>query len=69
MYCESYNKKIIIYDSSEIIEAKWIDIDEFLNSSETNNYNKSVVRIVLSNEDLKLTDQAISLRVSGEVFS
>jgi len=62
-------KKIIIYDSSEIIEAKWIDINEFLNSSETNNYNKSVVRTVLANEDLKLTDQAISLRVSGEVFS
>ncbi|MCP4704738.1 MAG: NUDIX domain-containing protein, partial [candidate division Zixibacteria bacterium] len=61
--------KITIYDSSEIIEARWIDIDEFLNSTKTNSYNKNVVRTVLANKDLKLTEQSISLRVRGEVFS
>jgi 8-oxo-dGTP diphosphatase len=63
------NKKITIYDSSEILEAKWIDLDIFLNSTDTNSFNKSVVKTVFENKDLKLTDQAISLRVRGEVFS
>jgi len=61
--------KITIYDASEITEAKWIDIDQFLSSTETNNYNKSAVTSVLANNELKLTNKTISLRVRGEVFS
>jgi 8-oxo-dGTP diphosphatase len=62
-------KKISINDSSEIVEARWLNIDEFLNSEDVNNYNKSVVKAAIQNKELKLTDQQIKLRVSGgEVF-
>lgn len=63
------SKEITIHDSAEIIEAKWIDVEEFLNSKETNNYNKNVVKASIENKDVKLTDQAIKLNVTGgEVF-
>jgi 8-oxo-dGTP diphosphatase len=63
------SKEITIHDSAEIIEAKWIDVEEFLNSKETNNYNKNVVKASIENKEVKLTDQAIKLNVSGgEVF-
>ncbi len=61
-------KEISIYDSLEIIEARWIDAEQFLDSVGINNYNKSVVKTVFENGDSKLTDQAISLSVRGEVF-
>ena len=63
------SKEINIYDSKEIVEAKWMNIEDFLSAEETNNYNKSVVKAAINNKDLKLTDQPIKLRVSGgEVF-
>jgi len=59
----------MIYDSSEITEARWIAPEDFLNSENTNNYNKSVVAAAISNKELKLTEQHIKLRVAdGEVF-
>lgn len=61
-------KEITINDSSEIIEARWIDIDEFLNSEDVNNYNKSVVEAAINNKSLKLTEKQIKMRVNGEVF-
>jgi 8-oxo-dGTP diphosphatase len=62
-------KEITVYDASEIVEARWIDIEEFLNSEHTNNYNRRVVKAAIENRDLKLTEQPIQLRVSGfEVF-
>ncbi len=66
---KALSKEITIHDSSEIVEAKWIEIEEFLNSPDTNNYNKSVVKAAINNKELKLTDQPVRLRVSGgEVF-
>ncbi len=60
---------ISIYDDSEIIEARWIDVDEYLTLKDTNNYNKNVVLAALNNKELKLTEQQIQLSVSGaEVF-
>ncbi len=62
-------EKINVYDSSEIIEAKWIDIDVFLNSADTNNYNKNVVKASIENKELKLTHKPIKLTINGsEVF-
>ena len=61
-------KEITIIDSSEIVEARWMDVGQFLNSAEINNYNKSVVRSTLENNKSKFVDRAISLRVRGEVF-
>lgn len=63
------SNEINIYDKSEIVEAKWINIETFLNSDETNIYNKSVVRAAIDNKELKLTNRAIKLKVTGsEVF-
>ncbi len=62
-------EKINVYDSSEIIEAKWMDIDVFLNSADTNNYNKNVVKASIENKELKLTHKPIKLTINGsEVF-
>ncbi len=66
---KALTKEIIVHDSSEIAEAKWIDYDDFFNSEDVNIYNKSVVQAAIDNRDLKLTDQPIKLKVSGgEVF-
>lgn len=66
---KALTKEITIYDSSEIIEAKWISVEDFLNLKDTNNYNKDVVKATIENKELKLTDQPIKLKVSGgEVF-
>ncbi len=66
---KALTKEISIYDDSEIIEARWIDVDEFLSLEDTNNYNKNVVLAALNNKELKLTEQQIQLTVSGaEVF-
>lgn len=63
-------KNIHIYDDSEILEAKWIDIDEFLKDENTNNYNKAIVQIALANENLKLTYHTLALNIKSpyEIF-
>ncbi|MCW3785853.1 NUDIX hydrolase [Plebeiibacterium sediminum] len=66
---KALTKEISIYDDSEIIEARWIDVEEFLRLEDTNTYNKNVVLASVNNKDLKLTEQPIKLTVSGaEVF-
>lgn len=66
---KALSKDISINDSNEILEAKWIDIEEFLLMKDTNNYNRSVVKATLENECLKLTEQQVELKISGgEVF-
>lgn len=69
--CTAHAKtmEITIYDSSEIVEARWLDLDHFLNSPATNNYNKSVVKAALNGQEYRMTEQHISLKVAGaEVF-
>lgn len=65
---KALSKEINIYDASEILDARWMDVDEFLSLEDTNHYNKSVVKASLNNTDLKLTEHQIPLRVAGEVF-
>lgn len=66
---KAITKEISVNDSSEILEARWIDLEEFLNAKDVNNYNRSVVVAAVNNKDLKLTDQPVKLRISGgEVF-
>lgn len=61
-------KEINIYDTSEIIDAKWIDVKEFLNCNDVNVYNKAVVSAVVSNTHSELTLTPLQLTVPGEVF-
>ncbi|TKG97230.1 NUDIX domain-containing protein [Puteibacter caeruleilacunae] len=66
---KAISETIAINDTSEIADAQWVDVEEYLESEDANNYNKSVVRAAYSNQELKLTDQKIKLRVTGgEVF-
>lgn len=66
---KALSESISINDSQEIIDAKWIDLCDFLEAESTNIYNKSVVEAFMKNTELKLTAQSIKLRVSGsEVF-
>ena len=66
---KALTSKITIHDATEIVDAKWISVEEFIHSEHTNNYNKSVVKATLENKHLKLTEKAIKLTISGsEVF-
>lgn len=51
---KALSKKINIADSDEIIEAKWMDIDEYLNSEDIHIYNKNIVKTAMKNKGLKL---------------
>jgi len=66
---KAFTNDISINDSSEIVEARWIEPTEFLRSDDVNSYNKSVVLAALNNKELKFTEQQVKLRVpGGEVF-
>lgn len=67
---KALSKEIQIHDSSEIVEARWISVETFLNAEETNNYNRSVVEAALNNSELKLQLQNVTLRIpiGFEVF-
>ena len=66
---KALSKEISINDSNEIEEARWMLPEDFLNSENVNNYNKSVVKAALSNKELKLTEQQLKLKVADcEVF-
>jgi 8-oxo-dGTP diphosphatase len=45
---------INIQDTQEILEAKWIDIDEYFNSDDIHKYNKDIVQTAIKNEGLQL---------------
>ncbi len=63
------SSEITIHDLSEVIEAAWVDIEDFLNSEDVNNFNKSVVNSVITNNELKMIDRKVKLKVTdGEVF-
>jgi 8-oxo-dGTP diphosphatase len=61
---KAFSKNIVINDSSEIAEARWIAPEDFLKSEDVNSYNKSVVEAAINNKELKLTEQKIKLLLS-----
>jgi 8-oxo-dGTP diphosphatase len=66
---KALSKDIRIKDTTEVLEARWMDVQDFIHSEDVNNYNKSVVKAALGNTRLKLTEQPVILRISGgEVF-
>ncbi len=66
---KALSKKITVNDSFEIVEAKWIDPEFFLQSECVNVYNKQVVKAAIENKELKLVEQVIRLKVpESEVF-
>lgn len=66
---KALTSKIKINDTSEITEAKWIDVDEFLNAKYIYNYNQNIVKKAINNAHLKFTEQDIKVRnKNSEVF-
>ena len=51
---KALSKEINIVDLHEIIEAKWMDIDEFFNCEDIHIYNKNIVKAAMKNKGLKL---------------
>jgi 8-oxo-dGTP diphosphatase len=47
---------INIVDSDEIIDAKWMDIDEYFDDEDIHQYNKDIVKSAISKNGLKLGD-------------
>ena len=48
------SKTINVADSQEIIEAKWINVDEYLGSGEIHPYNKKIVITAMQGKGIKL---------------
>ena len=46
--------EINIVDSEEIIEAKWMVLDEFFNCEDIHIYNKNIVKVAMKDKGLKL---------------
>lgn len=64
------SKAIKIGDSHEIIEAKWVNIDEYLTSEEVHPYNKKIVETAMRSEGIKLevTDLLTGKSNQNELF-
>lgn len=50
---KALSSEINIIDTQEIIEAKWIDLDEFFNHEEIYLFNKTVVKTAIKNDGLR----------------
>jgi 8-oxo-dGTP diphosphatase len=51
------SSKINIQDSHEIIDAKWLNVDEYLNDEEVFDYSKAIVRAAIKSKGLKRANQ------------
>jgi 8-oxo-dGTP diphosphatase len=50
------SREINIIDSGEIIEARWMEIEHYLNHDEVVPYNKKIVQSALAGDGLKIDD-------------
>lgn len=50
---KAFSKKINIIDDYEIIEARWMDLDEFLDHEEVLLFNKTIVKTAIKNDGLR----------------
>ncbi len=51
---KALSTEINIIDTSEIIEAKWMDLDEYFNCEDIHIYNKDIVKTAIKDKGLKL---------------
>jgi len=54
--CKALSSRINIQDTQEIQEAKWTDVDEFMNSDETLEINKEILKTALNFDGMKIKD-------------
>lgn len=60
--------EINIQDSSEIIDARWMNAHGFLNDAKVNAYNKAVVRSFVKGEHSSLLKKTVQLKTECELF-
>lgn len=53
---KALSTEICIVDTDEIIEARWMNIDEFFSSEEIHQYNKDIVKSAMKDEGLRSKD-------------
>ncbi len=51
------SSKINIQDSNEIIDAKWVNVDEYLNDEEVFDYSKAIVRAAIKSKGFNRANQ------------
>ncbi len=49
---KALSRKISIVDTDEILEAKWMDLDEYFDCEEIHDYNKNLVKAAVKNRGL-----------------
>jgi 8-oxo-dGTP diphosphatase len=54
--CKALSSKIDIQDTAEIQEAKWTDVDKFINSEETFEFTKEIIKTTLNFDGMKIKD-------------
>ena len=59
---KSLTREINIIDNHEIIEARWMAVDEYMNCNDVHPYNKKIVKTALRNDGIKLDFNDFSLR-------
>jgi 8-oxo-dGTP diphosphatase len=57
--------EINIQDTEEIIDAKWISIDEYLNDEDVHEYNKKIVKNSIKIDGLKLSNDKFFTKVNA----
>ncbi len=64
------SKEINIIDRMEIIEAKWVNIDEYLNCEEVHAFNKKIVEAAMQKEGIKMEvdDSVLPVNKQYELF-
>jgi 8-oxo-dGTP diphosphatase len=50
------SNEINVIDTDEILEAKWMDVDTYLNLDDVHPFNKKIVKTALENEGFKIID-------------
>jgi len=53
---KALSTEIEILDTEEILEAKWIDLDEFFDSEDIYQFNKTIVKTALENNGFKIKE-------------
>ncbi len=65
---QALSTQINILDTEEIIDAKWMEVDAFLNCQDVHPYNKNIVKNTIENRGLKLEDDNIFDEKQRELF-
>ena len=67
---EPLSREININDSDEVIEAKWVNIDDYLNAKDVHVFNKKIVKAAMQKEGIKreVDDSSMPVHKQYELF-